>query len=284
MLFPDIFATCDKSILTVLSSEVSLRASTSPNGDGRYVGLTFSSKRIYVARRDGRVDVYDKGFKLVGRIDRPRLDWLHGALYHNGVLNIVNTAHDEIARFQKGAGEYTLVPMIAEPEYSRKDTLHINMLTLDVYGGYWLTQTERTDGTGTPMVYKLDESMSISETREFGKGPHGVYRIGDFAFIPSSRENKLLKVRLSDWTIVKELTFETDWIRGVAATPDIIAVGITGYEPIRSDRTESASYIYYLDYDLNILGSVFLGYVGAIGEIRIINQPDIVHNEYVLQL
>lgn len=285
-MYPDVLVATNSSLVFVRNGEVEKISECPPLSEdepGAYFGLTYSQNRIYVGSRAGNVDVYDKDMNIVGRMLRPRLKFTHQLLYHNDSLYCVNTGRDEIVTYDKGCGLETIYGLTSAPASDRnEDTQHFNCLWWDgSLGVFWLSQAIK----GEPgYINHVSPEFQIIKTMTVGKMPHTVYHEGDRVYVCESRDFMLTEYSWPSFEKIRSFSEDCNWLRGLATTPDFFVVGISGYSDNRENRTWSESWIYYLNRDLTLNKRVFLGNLGAIGDVRVVNQRDLSHNEYTFTM
>ncbi|KKM88873.1 hypothetical protein LCGC14_1254380 [marine sediment metagenome] len=249
------------------------------DNDVCYYGITWDSNYIYFGHRNkqyldiGIVSVMDSDYNVIDQVPGNFPD-LHQILYANDKLYITVTIHNSIAVFD---GRETTTKNWTS---TIRDLNHINSIWFD--GKYfWVCYHNKVSSDKifhNSQIVKMDKELTAPiEFFEFCKDIHNVYMDGEWMYTCDSASNRLYALNIH----TKEQKFVDIgmWIRGLAVTDDHIIVGGSIIGKNDEERQKGDAKIYLLDRDtLKVLDIKLFKDVGAVYEIRIVNEHDYAHN------
>lgn len=208
------------------------------------------SRRFYFSTGpDLHVIDLDRGDRRV--IEVSGLKDVHEILWHDGLLQVANTGHDEVVAIDAASGEvrdrFPLRSGSSNGLGEVKDRHHLNQVFVGVDGEYWglvhhvegrqvvrviATKALKTQGDGG--VVRLGDGRRVPLRLT---APHSVTIVGDHAWIFDSGRRRLLEFD-EEWAPVA--TVETmGWGRGAALDADRKVI-FGGISPLRRRYLEAA--------------------------------------------
>lgn len=249
------------------------------DNDVCYYGITWDSDYIYFGHRNkqhpnvGIVSVMASDYSVINQVPGNFPD-VHQILYANDKLYITVTAHNSIAIFD---GKELIMKNWTS---TTLDLNHINSIWFDDEY-FWLCYHNKISNQNifhNSQIIKMDKELtSIIEFFEFGKGIHNVYIDDEWLYTCDSASNSLYALNIH--TKEQKSVDIGMWIRGLAVTDDYIIVGGSIIGKNDEDRQKGDAKVYLLNRDtLEVLDIKLFKDIGAVYEIRIINEHDHAHN------
>ena len=249
------------------------------NDDVCYYGITWDSDYIYFGHRNkqhpniGTVSVMTSDYNIIDRVPDNFPD-VHQILYVNNKLYVTITAHNSIAIFD--GKEVTMKNWTS----TTLNLNHINSIWFDDEY-FWLcyhNKVSHQDIFHNSQIIKMNKELtSIVEFFEFGKDIHNVYMDDEWLYTCDSVSNRLCALNVH--TKEQKSVDIGMWIRGLAVTDNYIIIGGSIIGKNDEERQKGDAKIYLLSRDtLEILDTKLFKDIGAVYEIRIVDQQDYAHN------
>ena len=248
-------------------------------GYGIYYGISWDKDNIYVAHRTGLHDIgpdvsmMDRNYKVTRSVPGDFSD-VHQILYANDKLYATVTSYNSIGVFD---GNQTV---LANWTGVKEDKNHINSIWFD--GKYfWVGYHNFVAKHGTSeysRVVKVNQDLTtVLDAFDLGRDIHSVFVDGDLLYVGDSANGRLTVLNMK--TKKESFVDIGMWTRGIAVTDEYILVGASIFAPRRS-RLLGHGQVSLLDREtLDIVDTRVFDDVGAVMEIRVVDQVDYAHNE-----
>jgi len=247
-------------------------------GKGIYYGISWDKDKIYVAHRTGisgagpDISVMNKDYKIVGSVPGDFSD-VHQILYANGNLYVTVTSYNSVAVFD-GTNTW-----MANWTGTTKDINHLNSIHFDGEF-FWVAYHNYVAKHATSLyseVVKVDRELTtVLDSFDLGRDIHSVFVDGELLYVGDSGNGRLTVLNM----VTKEETYVDlgMWTRGIAVTKKYILVGTSIFSP-RRNRLLGHGQVSLLDRKtLEVLDTKVFDDVGAVMEIRIVDECDYAHN------
>jgi len=258
------------------------------SGDGMYAGMSWSETALYVgARRYQPMDEQRgqpeqiQAIRSLNPLESTAFDYdgqwsIHQIFCHAGLLYVTAPARDAIDIIDLATGDISVWKWTPEDGH---DDHHINSVWSDGKA-LWVCHNNFGDGRpGEILCFSMDRTLL--GRLEIGSALHNVFVRDGHIFTCSSQEGRILRHDIQSGKAIESSLFDgvvqERYLRGMAATEESIFVGLSSINE-RSKRCDGDAWVARLSYDLKVQDVLALRYVGQIGEIRIVGEPDLAHN------